>query len=500
MASGLNKNSTVVGLAEQGVAATGSITIANNTIESGDKVTINGVDFVETTDFAVGGSASVTAGNLATAINNSAHPSIYDQVTALAVGAVVNLTAVKKGVIGNAITLAETDSGTNNFTLSGPTLTGGAFNQTTAATPASATDYVQVLSDGFEISPAKELVERTILTSSIGKVSPRASTKSVSGALPIEFRAGGAEGQTPQYDNVIRSALGVRSKMKARVTTGSGHTTSVINVTNANKLFAKWDMVVILSPGAHHVAWVTAVASGSITIFPVAPSTPANGVELAKTTTYKPGNANHPVYTVNAYWGNEIREQAIGCRSSSMAIENFSTGQIPTQTFQFEGLSFNEIDGSAPHTPSYDAGLPPLALCVTLLQDGNAIQANELGLSIENTLSPLKSVTSCDGIISNAITERTVSGSVNPYKDDTSVANYTTFNNNALFSLVAVLGNHSSVAGEYDLGSIVGIYLPNCLLTEKKVGDEEGILTEELAFSANRGTDGTSEEVIIGFC
>lgn len=500
MATGLTKNSTVVGLAEQGVQASGTITIVNNTFDSGDKVTINGVDFVETTDFAIGGGLNATASNLAAAINNSAHPLIHDVVTANAVGAVVTITAVKKGLGGNAITLAESDTPTNNFTLSGPTLTGGLFNETTAQAPGSSTDYVQVLSDGFEISPAKELVERTILTSSIGKVSPRASTKSVSGGLPIELRAAGVEGQIPQFDPILRSAFGYRTKMKNQITTGSGHTTSTLNITNADKKLSVNDMIVILESGNHHICFATAVTGSSITIFPVAPFTPSNGVVLAKTVTYKPANANHPVYTVSGYWGNEIREQAIGCRTSSFAIENFSTGQIPQQTFQFEGLSFDEIDGAAPHTPSYDAGLPPLALCVNLYQDGVAIQANELGLSLENTLGFMTSVTSCDGRLSGRITERVVTGTVNPYKDDTSVANFTTFDQNSLFSLVAVLGNHSSTPGEYDLGSIVGIYLPNCLLTEKKVGDADGILIEDLSFSANRGTDGTSDEFILGFC
>ncbi len=500
MATGLVKGATVVGLAEQGVAASGTITITNNSLDAGDSVIINGVSFVETTDFAVGGSASVTATNIANAINNSNHPSIVDVVTASALSNVVTITAVKKGPGGNAITLAEGDNATNNFTLSGSTLSGGLFNETTAQAPASASQYVQVLEDGFEVSPAKELVERTILTSSIGKVSPRASTKSVSGSAPVELRAAGVEGQIPQYDVLLRSAFGDRRRRQSQVTTGTGHTTTQLNITNADFKFKKYDMIVILQSGAHHVAFVTAVASGNITYFPAAASAPSDNVVVAKCVTYVPANANHPVYTVSAYWGNEIREQAIGCRSASWSIENFSTGQIPTQNFQFEGVNFDEVDGAAPHTPTYDAGLPPLALCAKVYQDGTSIQLNEFGVSLENVVGFLTSVTSCDGRISGRITERTVTGSINPYKDDTSVANFTKFKNNTLFSLVAVLGNESTTAGEYDLGSIVGVYLPNCLLTEKTVGDQEGILTEDLSFSANRGTDGTQEEIILGFC
>lgn len=500
MSYGLVKGATIVGLAEQGVAASGTITIANNTFDAGDYVTINGIPFEESVDFVVGATATDTATNLKDAINNYTGPDIFDVVTASSVGPIVTVTAVKKGLGGNAIALTEFDQSTNNFTLSGATLAGGLFNETTAANPASATDFIQVLQDGLELKPAKELVERTILTESIGKISPRASTKSVSGSLPIELRGQGSEGGVPQFDLAIRSALGNRTRLGARITTGSGHTTSNLVIAAANFQIKKGDMLVILEAGNHHVCFAQTVNAGSVDIFPVAPFTPSNGVELAKTTTYKPANSNHPVYTASVYWGNEIKEQAIGNRSSALSIENFTTGKIVNQKYSFEGVNFDEVDGSAPFTPSYDSGLPPLALCASIYQDGVAIDVNEIGISVENTVGFLTSVTSCDGRISGRITERKVSGSMNPYKDDVSVANFTKFKNNTLFSLVAVLANESGVAGEYDLGSIVGIYLPNCLTTEKTVGDVEGVLTDALSFSANRGTAGTEDEIIIGFC
>jgi hypothetical protein len=206
------------------------------------------------------------------------------------------------------------------------------------------------------------------------------------------------------------------------------------------------------------------------------------------------------VYTVNGYWGNQILEQAIGNRSASLSLENLTTGQIVTQNYGFEGLNFEESDASAAYTPSYDSGLPPLALCADVYVDGSAIQVNEISVSLENTIGFLTSVTSCDGRISGRVTERGVSGSLNPYKDDSSVAYFTKFDANTTFSLVVVLANESGVAGEYELGSICAFYLPNCLLTEKTVGDQEGVLTDALSFQASRGSSGTDEEMIMGFC
>lgn len=499
MAIGLVKGNTVVGIKEEATAATGTIQIINNTFDGGDAVIVNGVTFTEGTEWSAGASINDSATNLAAAINNSNNFLVNGVLSANAVTDTVTITADLPGTAGNSITLAETDNATDNFTLSGATLSGGAFSEGTAAAPASATDFVQVLEDGLEVSPAKEQVERDILTSSIGKVTPRVSTKSVSGTLPIEFRAQGTEGGVPQYDVILRSALGSRRKLVNRITTGSSHTTTTLNIASADTIFQKGDFIVILEAGAHHRAFVTSVASGSINFLPAADSAPSDSVELAKSVTYSPANVDHPTFTKSVYWGNEIREQAIGSRVTTLSVENFTTGQIPNLSFAHEGLSFDEIDGAAPFTPSFDAGLPPLALNVALFQDGVCVDANEFALSIENTVAFLTSVKSADGRINSRVNERTVSGSFNPYKDDTSVANFTKFDQNSLFEIIVTAGNNSSTTGEFDLGSNIGIYLPQCILTEKTVGDADGVLLENLSFSANRGTDGTEDEVFIGF-
>lgn len=501
MGIGLIKGSTLVSLNGEATAATGTIQIINNTFDANDAVVINGVSFEESVDWSAGGSIALSTVALRAAINDSNDFRVNGILRATDDSVdTITLTADVPGPEGNAITLTEVDGGTDNFTLSGSVLSGGVLTEGTAVAPSAGSDFIQVEEDGLEFTPAKELVERTTLTSSIGKISPRASTKSGSGSLPIEFRGSGIEGGVPEYNEAILSLLGNRRRLNNRITTGTTHTTTVLNITAADTIFKQGDFIVILESGDHHSAFVTSVASGAITFAPAAANAPSDAVVLAKTVTYFPANVDHLPYTTNIYWGDEILEQAIGARSATMAVENFTTGQIPKLTFGFESLSFNEADGTAAFTPSFDAVLPPLALNVNVAIDGSCLDLNEITLSVENTLGFLTSVKSTDGRISSRVTQRAVSLTLNPYKDDTSVDFFTKFNNNTLFPVIVTAQNSSAVSGEFDLGSCFGLYMPNCLLTEKVVADADGVLVETLTLSANRGTDGLTDELFVSYC
>ena len=112
--------------------ATGTVTVGAAT--AGDSVTIAGltytlvapgtaIDAGGMTKLAlVGGqTAAALAGRLA-ALVNAREDNRTSKVKASANAAVITLTAVEEGTVGNAVALAETG---NTFTISGATLTGG---------------------------------------------------------------------------------------------------------------------------------------------------------------------------------------------------------------------------------------------------------------------------------------------------------------------------------------------------------------------------------------
>lgn len=368
--------------------------------------------------------------------------------------------------------------------------------------PAANTDYLQPMEDGFELNPARELIDRGLLNGSPGRETPRLGMKSVTAALPVEFKASGTEGAVPDHDQLLEAALGAERSYSSQTTSTSTHTSTQINLSDGDAAnFAVGDCVVVLESGAYEMrpisATVTTPGSNSITFpFALDNGAPSDAVKIAKFKTYYTADSGHPTLSLSYYWGNEVRQAAAGCRVTSMALENYTVGQVATLNFGLEGMVYeDEADGAAPHTPSYDGGVPPIQLKSCVFYDGTSIPVNTVSLSLANTLGFQTSLCSENGRIGSRIVSREISGTINPYKDDTATTYFDNWDAGTEFSLFTYAFNPSSTAGEFDLGSCVGIWLPQCFTTEFQSGDREGLVVDQLSFRATRGSAGTSEEM-----
>jgi hypothetical protein len=378
--------------------------------------------------------------------------------------------------------------------------------ENTYKAPTADTSYVQTLSDGAEMTPAKELLERNIFNGSIGKTTARTGTRTVTGSMPVEMRAAATTGEAPEYDALLRAALGLRRQVTTTsaddTDAGGPHTTSRIYLLDADaSKYAVGDMVTVQVTGDYHTSPVSAVSNtpGDVYIdLLVAADNPfTDGDAIAAVTTYVTANSGQPSLSISKYLETTVLEQATGCRVNSMALENFTTGQLASWNFGFEGMDFDRSLTSQPHTPAYSSAEPPIILQACVYQDGVQLQVNELSFSIENTLGFATSTCSENGRISGRVTERTISGSLNPYKQDDSIAQFTRFKTNTEFSLFGSAIIPSSTAGEY--AQVVSFYLPSCIVTELGEADQDGLLQEEVSFSAGRGANGTDEEIYISF-
>jgi hypothetical protein len=119
------------------------------------------------------------------------------------------------------------------------------------------------------------------------------------------------------------------------------------------------------------------------------------------------------------------------------------------------------------------------------------------GLTVNNTLSKATSTCSSNGVTKLRVSSREVTGSINPYMDDTSVTRFDDWVAGTTFSLFAYAYNPTSTTGEIE--DAIAIYMPNCVATEFKVSDQDGLLVEEIGYRATRGTAGTTDEIYMTF-
>jgi len=366
--------------------------------------------------------------------------------------------------------------------------------------PTAADSFVQVLVDGGEMTPAKELLDRNVFNGSIGKSTPRTGTRTVSGAMPVEMRASDVEGDAPEYDALMRSALGSRRQKTSDTTTKTGHTSTVLQIEDADiGDFAVGDMVLVKESGAYHVSPVTAVdttaSAANITLLVAGAGAFTDNVVIAKFTTYTVADTGHPSLSVSKYVESAVLEQGAGCRVNSFSLENFTTGQLANWNFGFEGMSYDRSLTAPPFTPSYDSSLPPIILNACVYQDGVSLDVNEFAFSVENTLAFATSTCSSNGRISGRASERNITGSFNPYKQDNSVDQFDKFDATTEYSLFASAYVPTAVAGEFE--QVVAVYMPNCITTEIGEADQDGLLQDALSFTAARGTDGTTNEIYV---
>lgn len=369
----------------------------------------------------------------------------------------------------------------------------------TFAAAASASDYVQIQTDGFELSQAKEVIERNIFTGSLGKTSPRTGMFTVSGSIPTEMRASATAGNAPEIALLLKSALGEQETINAVTTKSSGNTGSLLAVPTAGyAAYEVGDIIMVKESGAYHVSPISAKSSGEFLhlLVPKGSGSFSNSVVIEKSTQFRVADSGHPSFSLSKWIEGKVNEKGIGCKVTSLAIENFATGQIPTMNFGFEGLNFDRVLDTIPVTPSYQNSLPPILLDGRVYMDSTVVDVNEVSVSLENTLAFQTSINEVNGRKTSRVTERVITGSFNPYKPDDSIANFTKYKENTSFQLFAY-GKVPLAGGA--MKNVVAIFLRNCLITELAETDQDGLLQDSISFSADRGVNGTTPEIVIAF-
>ena len=374
----------------------------------------------------------------------------------------------------------------------------------TYVAPTGATSFSQPNTDKISLVPSKEWHESGRITGSLGQAKPRGGIKKVAGKYGYELRGSGTVGIAPQWDILIQSLLGTAPNiMAAAAVITAGATTTVLPMSSGDvSKFAVGMPVMVQKANNWFFTTVASVQAGtSITVSPALPYSPVATTPVAQAILYAPANSGHPSFSTTIYWANKITQMASGQKVKSFQLSNFKAGQIPIMEFDAEGINYQtDVAGAAGYTPSYDQALSPVVLNAIIYQAGTAIVVDEFQIKVDNTLSPLPSTADPNGIVSQRVSKRIVSGAFAPYKDDTLVTNFTNFNTEAMFSVFITATNPDPAnTGQFLPGNNFCIYLPNVITKTLEVKNLSGILQDAIGFEAVGGVDGTIPEVYFGF-
>lgn len=365
----------------------------------------------------------------------------------------------------------------------------------TYVTPSGASSFILPLADGFEMTPAKEVLERNNLNASLFMDASRSGIRSVATTIPVEFKAGDSFA-IPEWNKLLESALGSYAAAPSAVTSGTGHTTTVITFADTSD-FEVGDIVLVEEAGDYHVSPVVTVTTDtSIELLVAGASAFSDNVDVRPLHKWKAADSGHPSLSITKYVENAVREYSAGSKVTSLALENWTTGQQPTLNFSTEGLSFDRSLTAPSYTPSYDDSKPIIALQACIYIDGTVLGVNELSWSLENTLGFRTTTCSENGRTASRVTASSLTGSLNPYKQDDDISNYTKWLNDTEFSLFGYGYNPTSTSGEFE--EIVAFYFPKCQFTEISESDQDGLLQDSLSFKVNKDADGNTAIVCTG--
>ena len=360
----------------------------------------------------------------------------------------------------------------------------------TYVAPSAGAKYIQAQEDGIELNGTKDTLEMNVIGTGLSKIAPKVGLESAAGSVGVYMKSGSSASSEPEYGPLLESLMGTVRSSASQVS-GISHTSSLVNVADTSS-YKVGDIVVVKESGDYHTSPITSlVTNTSITLLISAAGVFSDNVVVEAFQTYVPADDSHPSLSISKYIEDAVLEKAVGCKAMSMSVEGFSTGQVASMKFGFEGSDYTRSLTASPFEPSYDTSETPVILDACIYQDGNQIAINDFTLSVENSLGWIKDT--CNGKVSSRITGRTVSGTINPYKQDNDISNWSKFDANTSFSLV-ITAHNPGATGEYS--ESVSFYMPVCISTEISEGDVDGVLTDAISFTAN-SVDGTIKELYI---
>ncbi|MEO2122080.1 MAG: hypothetical protein ABGY10_01935 [bacterium] len=365
----------------------------------------------------------------------------------------------------------------------------------TAETPANADAGFNTFETSF--SPEVEQYERNPFRSSLGRLASIAGVKTGTVGFMTELVGSGnhAPGGTALpfhtlmlacgYERVSLDTVTVTATTNAQFIAGETITAFGSETAICGMSSRVGDTTIYVVTVGNGLTSTSVALTGSISNNSQGD---ASAVDADVAIMYKPLSTEGSSYTVGVF-NDGIRHRIQGARGNVSFAG--STGQPVKMSFEFTG-PFKDSTDTGLLTPTYPARVPPAMLNANLSAHTDLLIVDSFEIATGNELSVRRSANDPAGAISTKITQRSMSGSIDPEVE-------TILNHN----FIEKMTNNDEGLLDLTIGSTTGnrfrLQGPNCSYAGVSGGERGGISTYSMDLSLNETSVGDNDFRLLCF-
>ena len=360
----------------------------------------------------------------------------------------------------------------------------------------SATDAMVIVD--ISLSPKLEQVSRDVMRNSLTSLPSLPGKQTASFEVTVELRGSGVVATAPEYAVLMESAFGIQKiAYGGTVKASPAPTTSGFTVTDGSPAcnLAVGDAILVdvssTATASWEQVWVATATPGTgetaITVTPALSVAPTSSHVVAGSVMYRltSDETVRPTFSAYVYLDGGVKFSFAGCLCN-MKMSDFSVGAIPKAVFSVEAQSWKVEDADCGYTPSVDVNLKPAVVLGASLQTAASTTFAEeyvrnfefdLGMGITRN----EAIQPTSGTYLMAVSERKVTGSINPYMEDSS--HFTAWQ--AMTSLAL----HAKLADKLAKPNILAFRLPQITRTDVGLEDADGIWATTIPFDCGGNDD-----------
>jgi len=211
--------------------------------------------------------------------------------------------------------------------------------------PASGSEAITIR-EGFEFSPQIDSLDNDELSPNIGQKAPVLALENPTCSFSLMLRNSGVEATAPNFDQVIKAALGdkvaaiTEKTLAAASTAGSASAAAVIKLASGGSDYQRGHAILLKdSTNGYSIRNVVSIATNDLTTNFNLTAAPSAGVTAGRPILYKPANAL-PSNSLHLYRANGASVESVAGAKVSTFTMNVAAGEFLSADVELLGTSF----------------------------------------------------------------------------------------------------------------------------------------------------------------